>query len=110
MIFINDIPSLCNPTSFEVFFDDRIEKIELINGNTVQNYGHIQSGDSFALTCTFSYANYLRICALWESDTRVSFTDEAGEVWLNMRLVLRKEKYVSKFPAFVDLTFELWRV
>ena len=49
MIFINDIPSLRNPDSFEISFDDRIEKIELINGATVQNYGHIQSGDSFAL-------------------------------------------------------------
>ena len=110
MIYINNIPSLRNPESSTLTFDNRIEKIELINGNTVQNYGHVESGDVFALTCAFSTANYRLIKALWESDTRVSYTDEAGDVWLNMRLVFKNIKRVAKFPNYVILTFELWRV
>lgn len=111
MIYINDtIPSFRNPESCDLTFDDRVEKIELIDGNTVQDYGHIESGDVMALTCIFSAANYVKLKELWESRTKVSFTDEAGLTWQNMRIVFKKVKYVSKFPNYVELTFELWKV
>ena len=109
MIYINDIPSLRDPDSVELTFDDRIEKIELINGNAVQNYGHIESGDTFSLTAIFKKTDYQRIVNLWESDTKINYTDESGEVHQNLRLVLRRKKYLAKFPKYVELTFELWK-
>ena len=111
MIYINDtIPSLRDPESCELIFDDRIEKIELINGNTVQDYGYVESGNIVALTCIFSLANYRRLTELWQSRTKVSWTDEAGIVHENLRIVFRKVRYLSKFPKYVILTFELWKV
>lgn len=110
MIFINDIPSLRNPESISLDFDDRVEKVELINGNGVQDYGHVASGDVIGLTCVFFVANYLRLKELWTARELVSFTDTAGTIWQNMRLVFKKIERVKKFPNYVTLTFELWRV
>ena len=65
MIYIDDIPSFRAPESFELEFDDRIEKIQLIKGNTIQDYGFIQNGETFLITCIFSQENYLRLTDLW---------------------------------------------
>lgn len=110
MIFINDIPSFRNPESSELKFDDRIEKVELIGGNTVQDYGYIASGDTFSLTCLFSYSNYLSLKELWSARASVTYTDEAGATWQNLRLVFKSIKRDRNFPNYVLLTFELWRI
>lgn len=110
MIRINEIPSFRNPDSIEYRFDDRIEKVELINGNAVQDYGHVASGDGFTLTCLFSYENYLQLERLWQNREKVTYTDEAGEIWTDMRLVFKSIKRHQNFPGYVMLTFEMWRV
>ena len=109
MIWINDIPSFRDPESVEISFDDRIEKVELIQGNTVQDYGHVESGEVVTLTCLFSYENYQRVSALWQARVKVTYTDEAGMVHPNMRLVFRTVRREKKFPHFGMLKFELWR-
>lgn len=109
MIKINEIKSLRDPESSEVIYDDRIEKIEVINGVAIQNYGHIKEGDAFSLVCVFKDTDYNEILALWESDEKVTFTDRAGFVWENMRLVIRRAKYLERYPRYVEVTFELWR-
>ncbi len=109
MIFINNIPSLRDPESISYSFDDRIQKIALINGNTVQDYGHIESGDSFNISAVFSIANYALIKNLWINRTKVSFTDEKGNVFQNCRLVFKSVKHEANFP-YVILDFELWRI
>lgn len=110
MIYINDIPSFRDPESAEYIFDDRIEKIELINGNAVQDYGHVESGDAYQLECMFTRANYLRILHLWHAREFVTYTDEAGIVNENMRLVCRRVRRDKNFHHYYFLTFELWRV
>lgn len=42
MIYINDIPSFRDPETCEYIIDDRVEKIELMNGVAVQDFGHIE--------------------------------------------------------------------
>ena len=110
MIYINDIPSFRAPESEEVIIDDRVEKIELINGNVAQDYGHIESGDSVALQCLFTSENYERLKALRLRGERVSYTDEASIVHTNLRLVLRRKRRLPRFPKFYLITFELWKV
>lgn len=110
MIYINDIPSFRDPESCEYIFDDRIEKIELINGNAVQDYGYVQSGDSYSIEAFFSMENFLRIQELQMQRQLVTFTDEAGAVWENMRMVFRRIKRDKSFKSYIYLTFELWRV
>lgn len=109
MIKINEIKSLRDPESFEIIYDDRIEKIKTINGVAIQNYGHIKDGDAFSLVCIFKDFDFKAISSLWESDIKVNFTDEAGTVWENMRLVIQRAKYLKKYPTYVEVTFELWR-
>ena len=110
MIYINDIPSFRAPESEDLIIDDRTEKIELIGGNVVQSYGHIESGDVFSLECIFSAFNYNRLKALWLADERVMYIDEDGDVHTNLRVVLRHRRRVPKFPKYFILIFELWKV
>lgn len=110
MIYINDIPSFRDPEVCEEDLEDRIEKIQLINGNTVQDYGWCQTGDTISMQCLFRVKDYNNLMHLWRTRQKVSFTDPSGNVFENMRLVMRKVKYVPKFPEYLLLTFELWRV
>ena len=109
MIYINVIPSLRDPESSEIIFDDRKTKIPIIGGVVLQNYGHIAEGDAFALTCVFSKENYERLESLWLEDQRVSFTDESGTVHNDLTLYFIRRRYIPKFPDYVTLIFELWR-
>ena len=109
MIYINDIPSLRDPESISYTIDDRIQKIPLINGNTVQDYGYFSTGDVISLSCVFSVANFQRLQALWINRQKVSFTDTAGVIWQNMRLVFKSFKRDEHFKNYIILDFELWR-
>lgn len=108
MIYINDIPSLRDPESITYTFDDRIERIKLIGGNTVQDYGNIDSGGVFSVSAVFSLTNYYLIRALWISRTLVTFNDGDGGIWTNRRLVFKSIKRDRNFPNYVTLDFELW--
>lgn len=110
MIYINDVPSFRAPEVCVEQYDERIERIELINGNTVQDYGHCVTGDVISLECIFheQYAN--QIVYWWVNRQKVTFTDERGNLWEDMRLVIKQIKYVNKFPQYLYLVFELWRV
>lgn len=106
---INDIESYRSPESCAFNVDDRIEKIQLIHGNCVQDYGHVDSGDSFSVSALFTWANFQAIVALWESRTLVTFTDENGLQWQGCRIVLRGYKYLGRFRNYVTVDFEVWR-
>lgn len=109
MIFIDNIPSLRDPDSITYTFDDRIQKVPLINGNTVQDYGNIDSGAVISISAIFSIPNYLLIKNLWINRTLVTFDDGLGFIIHNCRLVFKSIKRERLFPNFVTLNFELWR-
>ena len=109
MIFINDIPSFRDPENEKFTFDDRVEKIELMNGVAVQDFGHIAEGDAFSLEVMFSKANAERFLELWERREKVSFTDTAGVVWQGMRIVMNEMRRDKNFPQYVVFSFYLWR-
>ncbi|MBR0103129.1 MAG: hypothetical protein IJQ01_06485 [Selenomonadaceae bacterium] len=110
MIYINDIPSVRDPDSYKYIIDDRVEKIEVIDGYVVQDFGHIETGDVFSITCMFTEENFSRVQELWEARTKVNFKDTVGTVWENMRIVLREFTRDKDFPKYVTATFELWRI
>ena len=110
MIYINDIPSLRDPESYEITPDERVEKIETIGGIVVQDLGHVAQGDVISVECVFSTENWERVKALWEARQKVTFTDSAGATWLGMRIVLRRYRPLEKFQrGYVTAQFELWR-
>lgn len=107
---INDIESYRSPENCGYNVDDRVEKIPLINGNCVQDYGHIASGDSFTVSAIFTWDNFVQIVTLWEARTPITFTDENGTQWQGCRLVIRGYKYLPRFRNYVTVDFEVWRV
>lgn len=109
-IKINNIESFRTPESCTITVDDRIEKIQLINGNTVQDYGHIESGDTFTISALFKKNDFNSIMTLWNNRSLISFTDESGEVYTNCRIVVKSYKYETKFPDYIMLEFEIWRI
>lgn len=109
MIYINDIPSFRNPENYEYNFDDRVEKIEVMDGIIVQDRGHITAGDYFAVEVMFTQDNLERVLDLWERREKVSFTDTAGVVWQGMRIVMKSFRRDSNFPRYVIASFHLWR-
>lgn len=108
-IKINDIESYRSPESCAFHVDDRIEKIQLINGNCVQDYGHVESGDFFTVSALFTWDDFARIVTLWEARTPVTFTDENGLQWQGCRVVLRGYKYLPRFRNYVTVDLEIWR-
>lgn len=109
MIYINDIPSFRDPETCEYIIDDRVEKIELMNGVAVQDFGHIEEGDAFLIECLFFDDDLAEILALWEARAKVTFTDTAGVTWQNMRIVFKSFKRDAHYPQHVFASFELWR-
>ena len=109
-IKINNIESFRSPESVNFTVDDRIEKIQLINGNCVQDYGYIPSGDQFTVSAVFKKADFFSIVDLWQNRTRVTYTDDGGIVWQGMRIVLRGYQYMARYPNYVIVNMELWRV
>jgi hypothetical protein len=109
MIYINDIPSLRDPESFEYVPDDRVEKIELMNGVGIQDFGHVEEGDVFIVECVFLDDNLSEILALWEAREKVSFTDTAGITWQGLRIVMKSLRRDPHFPKYIIANFELWR-
>lgn len=107
-IKINDIESFRSPESTSFSVDDRVEKIEVINGCVVQDYGYIAEGDVIAVTAVFHKDDVDQIRELWRERTLVTYTDEAGNVYEDRRIVVKGYGYEQKFYDYWRLEFELW--
>lgn len=109
MIYINNIPSFRDPESYKVIPDDRVQKIEIIGSVAIQDYGHVQDGDTISMTCLFSEANFSQILSLWRARTLVNFRDTAGVIVPGVRIVMKEYERDKNFPNYILATMELWR-
>lgn len=109
MIYINNIPSFRDPEHYKIIPDDRITKIEIIDSVAIQDYGHVEDGDSFSVQCMFSESNFNQFKALWESRATVTLTDIAGKTHSNLIIVMKEYEPDKNFPKYTLATFELWR-
>lgn len=107
MIYLNGIPSFRKPEKDIFLPDDRLQKIELINGVTYQDLGIV--GGVFALQCLFSAANFAQIQALWKARTKVTYVNEAGVSYAGLTIKMTEWQNDKNFPNYVLATFELWR-
>jgi len=98
------------PTDWGCTPDDRQQLIPLIDGNTVEDYGHIESGDRINCTCLFTAENFHTVYGYWEGRTLVTVTDPAGNAWSNCRVLVKSYKYKEHFPHMVEATLEFWRI
>ena len=109
MIYINAIASFRDPESYKTIVDDQIQKVKVIGGVVIQDYGHIEDGDAISIVCMFSEANFNQLLTLWENREIVTFTDTAGKVHDNFIIVMKEYEPDKNFPKYIMATFELWK-
>ena len=107
-IKIGDVYSFARPTSWTITPDDRMSKIEIIDGVHVQDFGVVDAGQTIACTVRLSAANWATVKGYWTGRTLVTAVDESGTSWTNRRVVVKSWTYVERFPAYVDVTLEFW--
>lgn len=96
--------------NWQVLPDDRQRMVEIVGGAVVQDFGHVAQGDRISCTATVLSADWEKIKRYWDEREKVDVTDEAGNVWHNMRVTVKAYAYVPHFPQAYKLTLEFWRV
>lgn len=109
-IAIGDIETL-ETENWQVVPDDRQQLVEIIGGVAVQDFGHVAAGDKIFCTIQLRKRDFRKLVDYWDSRTPVTVTDEAGDVWENVRVVVKSYEYVPRFASkAVQATLEFWRV
>ena len=55
--------------------------------------------------------DFKTLVGYWDSRTPVTVTDEAGDVWENLRVIVKSYEYVPHFPSkAVQASLEFWRI
>lgn len=109
-IRLGEAVSLSNPQGYKVTPDDRQQKIETIGGVVVEDYGHIEAGDVTSFTVNFSKKNFEIIKSYWENRILIEYEDVAGEIFKNVRIVIKSYSYIERFKNYYTATLEIWRV
>ena len=108
-IKIGDVETL-RTENWSVTPDDRQTRIETIGGVVVQDFGHVEEGDSFSCSVTVSAAVAPLLAEYWHNRIPVTVRDVGGLVYQNMRVIIKKYSYVDKFEDYWRADLELWRV
>ena len=81
------------------------------SGSTVvQDFGHVAQGDRISCAVTVLADGWEKIKRYWDAREKVDVTDEAGNVWHNMRVTVKAYAYVPHFSKAYKITLEFWRV
>lgn len=110
LLHIGNAVSFGAPKDWRHSPDDRMAKVETMGGNVVQDYGVVDSGETITVSATFKKPEFEKLKAIWKNRTIVSVTDEAGEIWQNMRVKITAWSYVEMFPDTINAELEIWRV
>ena len=108
-IKIGEIETL-RTENWQIIPDDRQTRIETIGGVVVQDFGHVEAGDSYSCNVTVPSAGANIIAAYWHNRTFVPIIDAHGVAIGDMRVVIKKYGYVDRFEDYVWAEIELWRV
>ncbi len=107
---IGDAVPFNNPENFQMLPDDRQQKIEVMGGVVVQDYGHIEAGDSFSFSAIFDSTNAALIFSYWDTRTLVTYINETGSSYANCRVVVKSFSYINRHAKFYKINLEIWRV
>ena len=108
-IQIGDVQTL-EVENWQVLPDDRQRMVEIVGGAVVQDFGHVAQGDRISCTVTVLASDWEKIKRYWDEREKVDVTDEAGNVWRNMRVTVKAYAYMPYFSQVYKLTLEFWRV
>ena len=96
--------------NWETIPDDRQQTVGIMDGIAVEDFGHIEAGDKISCTVIVSAAGWNTIKRYWDKRILVDVEDEAGNVYRDLRVVVKSYRYVHRFPTHYELTLEFWRV
>lgn len=109
-IHIGDAVSLSRATNFKLKPDDRQSIIETDQGNIIQDYGHVESGDKMSFLAVFHKSEFLKVWGYFHKRELVTFIDQSGVTWHGMRVCVISYGYNDRFPEYIDCELELWRI
>lgn len=90
--------------------DDRQKKVETVGGVEVQDFGHIEKGDSFSCRVRLREEDAVTVYYYWHNREFVDVEDEGGTVWQDMRVKVKRYTRIKYFPRYYQLELEFWRV
>lgn len=97
--------------NYKLMTDDRAELIQLDGGNTVQDYGHVPSGDKMTVSAIWWRDDFLALWRIYEDRRRVDFVDPAGVLWPKCRIRIISYGYFEHFEnRTVRTELEVWRI
>ncbi len=108
-IKIGEIQTL-SVENWKIIPDDRQTQIETVGGVEVQDFGHVEEGDKFSCNVTVKKSDANILFDYWHKRTFVDVEDEGGEVYKNLRVVVKSYGYLSGFKKYLQVQLEFWRV
>ena len=81
-----------------------------MDGIVVQDFGHVAAGDKISCTASALSADFEKIAGYWNRRTLVDIIDEAGNVWSDMRVLVKSYAYMPRFPKVYKAPLEFWRI
>lgn len=103
--------SLGKVENYQVKPDDRQTKVQVLDGDVVQDMGCFDEGLTFSFSTTFRKNEFDGIYDLWKNRTRFTFVDPAGKEWKNCRLLLKSWMPLEQFEQTAyKVTCEIWTV
>ena len=94
--------------NWQIIPDDRVTRIEIIEGIAIQDMGRVYEGDIFSCTITVPADDAKTILDKWRFRTLVTVIDPAGEEYTKMRIVVKKYSYVNRFKGYYNMDIEFW--
>ena len=110
LLHIGDAVSYSSPESWRYTPDDRQQLIQVDEGNVVEDYGHIKSGDKITVTAKFDRENFSKIYDYWDHRILVNVVDETGRTWEDCRIKVISFGYMTMFPDMTNVELEFWRI
>ena len=106
---IGSVTVLARTSEWTIKPDDRQTRIEVVGGVAVEDYGHIPAGDVVSSKFRLRAADWDTIKGYWENRTKVTVTDEAGNAYADIRVVVTGWSRIDRFPDTIMATIDFWR-
>lgn len=109
MVRIGEAVSMNDPEDGSVKPDDRIELVQVFGSVVVQDYGHIEAGDTASWKLQFDKKNWELVKNYWHNRVIVNVQDAAKQIF-QARIIIKSYTRVKRFPDCITAQIELWRV
>ena len=96
-------------SGWDITPDDRQTLIQTIGGVEVQDFGHCEEGDKITCSVTFHAEDKPTLFRYWHDRELVQVEDEAGNIYQNMRVIVKKYQYLKGFKKYYRADLEFWR-